>query len=87
LPTYFLLRKTYGDFKHLSEFLAISGFEFNLPRLPTKRTKSGLKKPGNLLQNELEIYLKEILSSKILVRMLCVRSFFSMGVVEDDARE
>jgi len=44
-----MLLKTYGDFRHLSEFLSLSDVELygkNLPEFPAKRALSGLKKSG-----------------------------------------
>jgi len=48
-PQKIMLLKTYGDFRHLSEFLSLSDVELygkNLPEFPAKRALSGLKKSG-----------------------------------------
>lgn len=48
-PHQIKLLKTYGDFRHLSEFLALSDLELsgkNLPEFPAKRALSGVKKSG-----------------------------------------
>ena len=47
------LRKTYGDFKHLAEFVSVSDLELDgasIQNLPPKRSASGLKKSGMELQ-------------------------------------
>ena len=83
------LLKTYGDFKHLDEFVRLSDLDVTinggeLPEFPPKRNVMGVKKSGNELQVVLQDWLQEFIKLPLVTRMLCVKNFFSVGIVADD---
>lgn len=83
--------KNFGDFKYLNEFVKASDLQLangiSLPVFPQKRNATGQKKLGNELQQQLEMWMRDLLRIPVVVRMLCVRNFFVVSVVSEETFE
>ena len=84
--------KRYADFAFLAQVIrlsafALSGEEYDIPELPTKRTENGNKKSADELQVELDEYINGLIQIPIVARMLQTKLFFGLNQFMDIEEE
>ena len=80
------LEKEYKEFKILHQTL-LKTFRDNedtlklIPSLPVKKNELGSEIDSKILMQQLEAYLNTIIQSKEFERLVCLRTFFSEGII------